>query len=499
MKIESYISETSRCEKKREVERHKIRHWLKSVSAFANTDGGTLIFGIDDHDVIVGLENAKKDSEFIREKIKERISPLPSIDLRIEKTVDNKEIIFIEVSSGTETPYFCSCDGSTDAYIRIGNESISAPAADLKRLVLRGKETSYDSLVTNYHFNDFAFSKLRERYFAWLGHSMPEKAYESFGIKTTDDYLTNAGLLFADEPPVRHSRLFCTRWSGINKSGGMINALDSAEYTGSLVLLLEEGMRFFRRNSKKMWMKASMSRIELPDYPKRSVFEALVNALIHRDYLIIGSEVHLDIFDDRIEIYSPGGMPDGTLIQDRDIDNVPSVRRNPILADIFARLGFMERQGSGLSKICNFYESEQNYNKELTPTFRSNRVEFTVVMKNLNGITQGKRIKSTETVQMINESGDNLFSFLVNPRRLPSKDVGAVNQPEPQTEPQTDVQLCDAILNEVSKSTKITKEELAKKFNVSLSSIKRVVKNLGKQERLRYVGFSKNGHWEVTN
>ena len=82
----------------------------------------------------------------------------------------------------------------------------------------------------------------------------------------------------------------------------------------------------------------------------RSYFEALGNALIRRDYLINGNEAHIDIFDDRMEIYSPGGMPDGTLIQDRNIQGVPSIRRNPVLADIFARLGYMERSGSGLSK-----------------------------------------------------------------------------------------------------------------------------------------------------
>ena len=81
------------------------------------------------------------------------------------------------------------------------------------------------------------------------------------------------------------------------------------------------------------------SRLELPEYVHRSYFEVLVNALIHRDYLINGSEMHIDIFDDRMEIYSPGGMPDGTLIQERNIKGVPSSRRNPVLVDIFARLG----------------------------------------------------------------------------------------------------------------------------------------------------------------
>ena len=88
----------------------------------------------------------------------------------------------------------------------------------------------------------------------------------------------------------------------------------------------------------------------MPEYCERSVFEALVNALIHRDYLVLGSEVHIDIYDDRLTIYSPGGMADGTLIQERDIYKISSTRRNPLLADIFERLGYMERQGSGFKK-----------------------------------------------------------------------------------------------------------------------------------------------------
>jgi ATP-dependent DNA helicase RecG len=124
--------------------------------------------------------------------------------------------------------------------------------------------------------------------------------------------LTNAGALLADESPIYCSRLFCTRWNGIDKASGVIDALDDEEYTGSLILLLEEGMSFARRNSKKMWRKESDRRVEYPEYPERSIFEGLVNGLVHRDYLDMGSEVHIDIFDDRLEIYSPGGMYDGT-------------------------------------------------------------------------------------------------------------------------------------------------------------------------------------------
>ena len=95
--------------------------------------------------------------------------------------------------------------------------------------------------------------------------------------------------------------------------------------------------------------------------------EALINGLAHRDYLINGSEVHIDIYDDRMEIYSPGGMPDGSLIQERDPLTVPSTRRNPVLADVLNRLGYMERKGSGLEKIISGYEFQINYDESKKP------------------------------------------------------------------------------------------------------------------------------------
>lgn len=115
--------------------------------------------------------------------------------------------------------------------------------------------------------------------------------------------------------------------------------------------LIDNGEAFIKRNAKLMWRKTANSREEMPEYVERSYHEALVNALAHRDYLVNGSEVHIDIYDDRMEIYSPGGMPDGSIIQDRDPLTVPSTRRTPVLADIFNRLGYMERKSSGFGKI----------------------------------------------------------------------------------------------------------------------------------------------------
>lgn len=381
--IDKWIAEATECDFKVALEIKKPKSWLKSVSAFANGIGGTLIFGIDDNRNVVGLTDAQADAEAISRLIKERISPYPNFILVPERK-DGKNILILTVSSGYSTPYYYKADGVMETYIRIGNESVIAPSFALNQLILKGMNRTYDTLNSEYAFKDYAFSKLRERYKVWTGNSMEDKLFDSFDIRNEYGKLTNAGALLADDSPIRHSRLFCTRWNGLDKSGGMVDALDSAEYSGSLIILLNEGVGFVKRNMKTRWKKTANSRIEMPDYCERSVFEALVNALIHRDYLILGSEVHIDIYDDHLTITSPGGMADGTRIQERDISNVSSTRRNPALADIFGRLGYMERQGSGFKKITETYRAAHNYRDELEPKFYSDASSFQVTLYNLN-------------------------------------------------------------------------------------------------------------------
>ncbi len=146
-----------------------------------------------------------------------------------------------------------------------------------------------------------------------------------------------------------------------------------------------------------MWQKTADGRLEMPDYPERAVLEGIVNAIIHRNYNEIGSEVHIDIFDDRLEIYSPGGMFDGTKVQDRDLMNIPSRRRNPVIADVFNRLKYMDRRGSGFKKILSAYKSLLNFSEEKLPVFTSEYDCFFLTMQNLNyGVVEDDSVEQQE-------------------------------------------------------------------------------------------------------
>ena len=383
MNIVDYLGETTEYDKKLELGVKKPKSWLKSVSAFANGIGGALIFGIANDETIVGLRDAKLNSEIISEQLKTKMDPIPSTNLKIHKE-DDKTFIILHVYAGIETPYYYVGDGNRIAYVRIGNESVPATAAQLKQLVLKGSDKTFDSLTTAYRFDDFAFTKLRSVYLQRTGNELNEQDFISFGLMTTDGLLTNAGALLADECPLRHSRLFCTHWYGKNKASGVMDAVDDKEYSGSLISLLQNGEEFIKNNTKKAWKKTANGRIELPDIPERAAFECLVNALIHRSYLDLGSEVHIDIYDDRMEIYSPGGMCDGSRVQNLDTDKIPSRRRNPIIADLFNRMHFMERRGSGFKKIKEDYHSAANFTLEMEPVFYSDETQFSVTLYNLN-------------------------------------------------------------------------------------------------------------------
>ena len=237
---------------------------------------------------------------------------------------------------------------------------------------------TYDARSSEYAFKDYSFSKLNERYSVWTGSNMEDNLFDILKIKNECGKLTNAGALLADNSPVYQSRLFCTHWNGLSMCGGLSNAVDSAEYSGSLILLLEKGIEFVKRN-----MKTTDSESETLEYCEKSIFEALVNALIHRDYTTVGSEVHIDMYDDRLTVYSPGGMADGSKIQERDITKVDSICRNPVLANIFTVLGYMNCRGGGLKKIIEAYREREDYCEKYEPKFHSGVSDFEVTLYNL--------------------------------------------------------------------------------------------------------------------
>ena len=306
MDLKTLITECTAYDFKLMLEENRPKSWLKSVSAFSNGFGGSLFYGVNNEGVVKGLDDVQHVCEAISAAIRDHMDPLPDMEM-IPLEVEGLRILQLKVNEGHYTPYYYVGDGQRIAFVRMGDESLPATAEQMIRLVLKGSNRTFDSLRTDKRKEDHSFVMLANTFKERTGQDWDKKYLLSFGLVTDDGYLTNAGALFADNCWLSQSRLYCTRWDGLEKS----DALNDAEFKGNVLLLLREAMAFAKASTRKGWEKLPNGRKNKPEYAERAVLEACVNHFIHRDYTVMGGEVHLDIYDDRIVVTSPGGMYSG--------------------------------------------------------------------------------------------------------------------------------------------------------------------------------------------
>ena len=501
------IAECSAYDFKEMLERKKVKSWLKSVSAFANTEGGSLFYGVNDDGVIVGLENPQSDADFISEMMKARLDPVPEVQL-IPIEHEGHTLLEVKVKAGTLTPYYYYQDGTRTAYVRVGNESVECNSQQLLSLVLKGTHMTWDSLPTQVDAGKHSFIILANTFREQTHQEWNDKYLESFGLVTPDGKLTNAGLLFVDNCTVFQSRIFCTRWTGLYKD----DAISSVEHRANLVLLLKYGMDFIKNYTMSGWVKMPNYRLNLPDYSDRAIFEGLVNHLIHRDYTIMGGEVHIDIYDDRVELVSPGAMLDGTQIQDRDIYKVPSMRRNPVIADVFTQLDYMEKRGSGLRKMRELTEKLPNFLQGKEPQYQTEATSFYTTFYNLNWNESGRipveevanRVNSTLEKYPVNEEssvekfGVNTKEFGVNEESSVEKFGVNADKFGDTSETQKKVsKTAQKIIDLVISDPSITADNMANKIGVTKRAIEKNIKSLRGMGILVHEGSDKAGYWRI--
>lgn len=179
-------------------------------------------------------------------------------------------------------------------------------------------------------------------------------------------------------------------------------------------------MDFVGRHNRIGWAKTDYDRVESPSYVMRAVEEALVNAFIHRRYEIGGAEVTVFVYDDRLEITSPGSKVDGRLPEDVDLGTIESIRRNPLIADLFQRIRYMERKGSGLKPIRERTAFAPNYEEKFLPIFIDNGKNFKVVLWNMNYLTpqDAPKIPPPQVATLLDALGDEALSLAILMERL---------------------------------------------------------------------------------
>ena len=320
----------------------------KEMVAFANASGGRIFIGVDDNNKIKGCDISNK----ARSKIENMSASCdPPLHIAIEK-LDEEKILVIHIPCGANRPHRCT----KGFYLRNGANSQKMVTEDISAFIQAEGKVRFDQrlrldldwfevLDDNRlnHFLELAGIKLRTE---------PERLLHNLGVGEYQKglfYFNQTGILFfAKEPTCRlfHVNVICALFKGIGKA----DILDRKEFAGSIIENIEGALLFLKNHLQLRWVitNENTRRQEILEVPEAALREAVVNALCHRDYLEEGAQVTIEIFDDRVEIYNPGGLARG--LKEEEF-GTRSVCRNPLIAGLLLRCNYIEKLGTGIERI----------------------------------------------------------------------------------------------------------------------------------------------------
>ena len=338
--------------------------FLKTVSAFSNYDGGTIFFGIDDNGNIKGLVDVKQACLDIENKINDSISPQPTYTLEIQ---NDDQTIKLTVKSGIQKPYLYK----SKAYKRNDTATIEVDTLEFSRLILEGRNIRFEELPCKEQELSFEFlrSKLKENIHI---ETFNQDTLKTLSLYNNVNGYNNAAGLLADK----------NSFPGIDivKFGDNISIIQKrVTFENISVLDVYERATAVFRDYYQYEVIQGADRKRIEKIPESAFREAIANALIHRVW-DVESQIRVLMFDEKIEVVSPGGLPSG-ITEKEYLDGRISVLRNRNLANVFYRLGFVEVFGTGITRIKQLYEESlvkpdfevsENTIKILLPAFESN-------------------------------------------------------------------------------------------------------------------------------
>ncbi len=441
----------------------KSESYLKTVVAFANTDGGRLIFGIDDKSrQVVGVEkdDVFKIMDAIANAVSDSCAPKIVPDISFE-TIEDKTVVLVDIAAGFNRPYMLKSGGlDKGVYVRVGATSRPADTEQIREMMLDGSNQSWDEQVCrSYALTDRAVKKLCSdinRYRTEKdGQNAPKTTKETligWGVlkqDKTEVLPTNAFALLTDNP-FGQAKIQCAVFKGESKSV----FLDRKEYEGSLCRLLEDAYQYVLRNIRMGAVIEGLIRQDKFELPPAAIREMICNAICHRSYMDEGM-IQVSVFDDRLEVSSPGALCRGLTL--KDALKGRSKPRNKVIAEVFSRMGIIEKWGTGLQRIVDL--AKQEGLKE--PVFENNDSFFRVILY------RGKEEAAQTTDQTI------------------------------QTTDQTVQTTEQKIMNAIAEKPTITRKELAEKTGLSESGIKWQLDKLKKEQKILRAGGTFGGHWVV--
>ena len=365
----------------------------KEVIAFANTDGGILYIGIDNEGNVIGLDNVDEEYNRITNGIRDAI--LPDVTMFIKYTLQENHVVRITVNEGTYKPYYLKSKGlkPSGVYIRQGASSVPASQEQIRQMIKESDGDIYESRRSLEQ--ELTFHKAEEA-FKRYGVEFGEEKYRALAIRDPSDALfTNLALILSDQ---------CAHTTKIAVFADRANTQfrDSREFGGSVFAQLDEAFSYLMLCNKTSASFKGLERIERPDYPEAALREALLNALIHRDYSFSGSII-INVNDYEIEFISIGGLLPG--LSPEDIRVGISQPRNKNLAEVFHRLRLIESYGTGIRKIYRLYsDCSEQPRIEVTPN------TFKMVLPNMN--MAAKKDASIQPFKMLTEQHGLIFEHI---------------------------------------------------------------------------------------
>lgn len=316
----------------------------KTVIAFANTGGGILYIGINDLGSVVGVDNVDDSYTRLTNGIRDSIAPDITMFIRYVLREDN--VIEIHVGEGSYKPYYIKKKGlkPTGVYVRQGASTVQASSEQIRRMIKDAYGDVFEELRAMNQ--NLTFSAMEES-FQKRNIPFSEEKFTSLGLRNpADKQYTNLAWLLSDQ--CQHT-LKIAVFAGEDKS----IFKDRREFSGSIFRQLEEGYAYLQLVNRTAGRFSGLERIDLTDYPEEALREALLNAVIHRDYSLRGSII-INANDACMEFISLGGLLAG--LSKEDICNGISLPRNKKLAELCLRLKLIESYGTGIGKIYRAYQ-----------------------------------------------------------------------------------------------------------------------------------------------
>ena len=360
------------------------KSFMEEVCAFANSGGGKIIIGVSDSGIIKGCNTDNRSRSLIQDSLR---SLQPNLDISID-IIDS--LIVVMVPEGNDKPYACS----KGFYVRNGANSQKLNRNEIVEFFQKEGRIHFDELrndKANFK-TDFDEKALIE----FLGMAGISKTIDmstllkNLGCLTDEGKLTNAGVLFFTKDIdfiLNNAIIVCVLFKGTEK----VHILDKKDFSGNILENINNAVAFVQRHTNLEYVIKTLRRENVPEIPEVALRETIINAVCHRDYFDKRANVLIEIFDDRVIISNPGGLPGGLKPQDF---GKKSVARNQIIASLLLRVNFIEKVGTGISRI----RQAVSENGKSSVVFSYDDAFFTVTYTRNNETTQSTTQSTTQTL-----------------------------------------------------------------------------------------------------